>query len=389
MYTINFTLKQHTPIIHFQHDQEGATLRATEVKPKLDKFLKAKYNLTTSTIINNRRKEVPKTEFKKWFPNKEFCSLDYKIKISTSETIWTSPVTIIPPNIDTAIIKDDFEITFISVHEDLLIKIQNSIQKFFIVNNFGKRQSKGFGCFYVDTTDINSFRNLNRPIFRYNNNDFVNDGLNFYQIVTKCWRNLKSGSNRPYKKSRLFKYMYDNNLRWDKRWFKVKLYDLINDPANTDNELKHDLLSYHDPLDVSEIENDNIDNNGYYSWDDNEDYDDYDYCFARALLGLAEHYEFRTVSNERIYQLKVKSDTISRFKSPVTFKIFENNLYAIFDSIPEFPDRNFIFDLIVKNPRTRDVIREKNDFTHLEIPENFSLNDFLSNHFASVGFNRL
>ena len=39
MYKLEFTLKQHTPIIHFQHDQEGATLRATEVKPKLDRFI--------------------------------------------------------------------------------------------------------------------------------------------------------------------------------------------------------------------------------------------------------------------------------------------------------------------------------------------------------------
>ncbi len=31
-----FTLKQHTPIIHFQHDQEGSKLQATEVKPKPD-----------------------------------------------------------------------------------------------------------------------------------------------------------------------------------------------------------------------------------------------------------------------------------------------------------------------------------------------------------------
>lgn len=36
MYRLEFTLKQHTPIIHFQHDQYGATLRASEVKPKLD-----------------------------------------------------------------------------------------------------------------------------------------------------------------------------------------------------------------------------------------------------------------------------------------------------------------------------------------------------------------
>ena len=36
---LSFKLKQHTPIIHFLPDQPGATLRATELKPKLDKFL--------------------------------------------------------------------------------------------------------------------------------------------------------------------------------------------------------------------------------------------------------------------------------------------------------------------------------------------------------------
>ena len=32
-------LKQHTPLLHFQSNEEGATLRVSEVKPRLDKFL--------------------------------------------------------------------------------------------------------------------------------------------------------------------------------------------------------------------------------------------------------------------------------------------------------------------------------------------------------------
>lgn len=39
METLEVTLQQHTPLIHFQHYQDGATLRASEVKPRLDKFL--------------------------------------------------------------------------------------------------------------------------------------------------------------------------------------------------------------------------------------------------------------------------------------------------------------------------------------------------------------
>jgi len=39
MHKLTIYLCQQTPLLHFQHQQAGATLRATEVKPKLDKFL--------------------------------------------------------------------------------------------------------------------------------------------------------------------------------------------------------------------------------------------------------------------------------------------------------------------------------------------------------------
>lgn len=56
MYKIEFKLKQHTPLIHFQHDQHGATLRASELKPKLDKFLIRKLGLTEDKMIDGKKK---------------------------------------------------------------------------------------------------------------------------------------------------------------------------------------------------------------------------------------------------------------------------------------------------------------------------------------------
>ena len=38
----SYTLQASTPLIHFQHSEPGATLRVTEAKPKLDRFLKQK-----------------------------------------------------------------------------------------------------------------------------------------------------------------------------------------------------------------------------------------------------------------------------------------------------------------------------------------------------------
>ena len=62
----HYILKAHTPLIHFQYNQSGATLRATEVKPKLDRFLLDK--------LKNRK--IPSY----WFVEKT-KALNYKLHI--------------------------------------------------------------------------------------------------------------------------------------------------------------------------------------------------------------------------------------------------------------------------------------------------------------------
>lgn len=43
-YSRVFYLEQVTPMIHFQAKEEGAILRASEVKPRLDKYIVKKLN---------------------------------------------------------------------------------------------------------------------------------------------------------------------------------------------------------------------------------------------------------------------------------------------------------------------------------------------------------
>ncbi len=83
MKSLNFILKQHTPIIHFQHLQGGATLRSTEVKSKLDRFLIKEYELVEEVIIDGKAKKIPKEKSKNLFINdgKQHLALDYKIVI--------------------------------------------------------------------------------------------------------------------------------------------------------------------------------------------------------------------------------------------------------------------------------------------------------------------
>ena len=87
MHKLEIKLKQHTPLIHFQHDQEGATLRASEVKPKLDKFIverdfendfdKCKQYLIGYATDPNTLKSL-KEKF-----DKGYRALNYKIRIES------------------------------------------------------------------------------------------------------------------------------------------------------------------------------------------------------------------------------------------------------------------------------------------------------------------
>ena len=76
MHTLTVELEQHTPLIHFQHDQYGATLRASEVKPKLDKFILTKLGEGDYDTGKNIAKD------RGWLVGKgEHPALNYKIKI--------------------------------------------------------------------------------------------------------------------------------------------------------------------------------------------------------------------------------------------------------------------------------------------------------------------
>ena len=76
-FKLEFKLKQHTPLIHFQHDQHGATLRATELKPKLDRFIMKK--------IGGKDK-IPD----EWLIDKDKNALDYKVSIHAEDVELTS-----------------------------------------------------------------------------------------------------------------------------------------------------------------------------------------------------------------------------------------------------------------------------------------------------------
>ncbi len=187
-----FHLKQHTPIIHFQSDQKGASLRATELKPKLDKFLFGLFKEQNQKIDDKWLVGNGKTEHK---------ALDYKVKIQTGAikdtylidsymsrrdkgTIERMGYKALAPSsyfADTKNIKDknwdlmkkglffeelergcgyEVEIEFFSFQTELLEEIEKHFDTFLLLTNFGTRQSKGFGSFSNANLSLSAIETL-------------------------------------------------------------------------------------------------------------------------------------------------------------------------------------------------------------------------------------
>ena len=452
MYKLEVTLKQHTPLIHFQPDQEGATLRASEVKPKLDRFILTR--LGEDSAYQSKRDEIARAigdeynnlnSYEKgkfiaqglgWLiGNGEQPALDYKMKIiplnnnKPDQYIIASRLSINQQNLlvqrnykvinfspyfaqekeysqlfirinNNYQLRNDFrnklsmlskkgikydkiKCEIVSFNEPLLKYITDILPEFFIVENFGTRNGKGFGSFTVFSMKLNGVQQeINNDVKSWltKNYDFVYkktcNGQDPFQIIQKDYKLMKAGYNRHegYQKSLLFLYFAKQNIRWEKRWFKRKIKEF-------GYTLKQDVNG--DPIDI----------NLKQSWDDtkcaiNSDdtecpsNSDDNYYYIRALLGLAEVFDFLT--NNRSVKISVKvncNNKLERFKSPVIFKIIDENIYLVGkDNIPiQFLHENSpTFSIFKKVNNTINQNSEIHLDPSIKIPNEFSLKDFVS-----------
>lgn len=347
MHKLEIILKQHTPLIHFQHDQDGATLRASEIKPKLDKFIiqncfENDYNRCKEYLIGYDSNKTDKLIDKF---NKGYVALDYKIKITPNQRINIS----LNPHFDQSkrkYVTDDFslilnnmggkdseeeladfslydtvDLLFISKNqvlkekEDMLLNfIESWIDLFFATTNFGQRQDKGFGSFSVIRINGEywSFPKSDLPTnTRYLKFSFPNNITNvekqkkLFQVIDFYWKCLKSGINytrdgkNPERYIKAFLWTYLNKQTpgqtWEKRQVKEQFH------LTTGNEKPKN------PNTVS---------------------------FARAILGCPDKFEYKK-KNKTVFidhsADKKSDDYIARIPSPVIFKpIIEGNTILIY-----------------------------------------------------------
>ena len=352
---LSFTLKQHTPIIHFQADQPGATLRATELKPKLDRFLIA-YAFDSDRKRYGRyligyhegmkQKDInalkPALNYKvRIIPNGKICeSLPNKFLYFANNAIKNSSEKV------KAVYCNKVQLTLFSIHDTLLQAIDEAIGIFFILHNFGARQSKGYGSFFpIEKNFKQILSKIKYPTYKVK----YRDGKDWQTKVDYIHKRIKSGINfNEYKKSLLFLYMCqpERKIRWEKRKIKKEFGKTLMRPGRKQS-----------------VRCNNRD-------------EGYKFHFVRALLGLPGNFEYNGGLKSGGEVVSVSHATIKRFSSPLLYKIYNKDVYIIAkDDYNSILNQNFQFTLEVSNNNSKKSPLP-NSFS-LSTPDRFDIENFL------------
>ncbi len=332
---LEIDLKQHTPLIHFQHNKNCSTIRMTEFKPKLDKFLlkqnfdHEKYLMKNSEDIESfdysvRVKDIKKNEMKSIsddFPL-FFGNLGVDNNIQKKKFIICSSVTLL----------------FASFYKELLEEIIKILPIFLMQTNFGTRQSKGFGSFFINDNyvyKLNNKKNNYSSTYicqskqldysftvkakgsdKFNRINSVFEEINkLYSAIKNKFTGKKENKIYPY----IRRYAQYRRKNWEKECIKKELYDIGNLPYNS--------------------------------------------TLIKNMIGLSTSQKWYKPKND-IIDKEHTNNEIDRIPSPIFFKILQidDNKYQVFIKLEKLPDEIFGQAFNIK-------IREKNKKFKLNIPQ--------------------
>lgn len=445
MKTLTVKLKQHTPLIHFQHDQYGATLRASEVKPKLDRFILAK-------LSDDERREgecagwIKRKNEKVWLDYKMrieaegkpkeylICSLfsggefrdpqDQKIKKLPFEILKNTPF-FAQENVNSGKEDNNSNLVFkimgknsnnqniyiyneeawnsigkkglmwngvkvivCSMFPAIIEEIKKYLSEFFICTNFGTRSTKGFGSFTIadSSADIIDSVLKNNFQFVYKKDVSKLDMNGIFSDIKKNYQILKSGNNhKSYTKSLLFCYAADEmkkNPRWEKRFFKRAVQGKLPNGYRLLNKNKAPIC----------------DSRGKQSW---KDEDRYEYKYIRAMLGVADKYEFLLENNfknngwkrdnKNKLIVKPRINGVDRCESPILIKVLGGAMYLVGNDVNKGvlnKDVNITYSIGDRSLRVSEVFKS----IKTPDPDVFSLKNFMAYAMkdkSDVGFTKI
>lgn len=346
-----YKLVQHTPLIHFQHSEPHACLRATEVKPKLDRFLIEQ--LEKDDRFGDGR-------WKKWFVGDgSQQSFDYMMRITPNSERVDRTQSIEraiaraehrPPNAslheihknyfgnmasgnniqdtiretfkESLFYKDGLTLTIRCFIPELLTLIDEHIRGFFMMHNFGTRQRKGFGSFTVDiSTKPNEPKGFDL-VGKYCPNAYyckLDNDVNADALLDAVWvisAFLRSGFNRGegnYVRGFVFRY------------FQREKNPLANDKAFVKQQVLHNVY------------NEATRGEHLHPYGNNVRY-----RYVRGLLGTNENSRFcrdprgETREDLTVHNIYIHSaEGVERFPSPLLFKPIGKFVFILPQKMPD------------------------------------------------------
>ena len=261
------------------------------------------------------------------------------------------------------------------MHDELIEAIKTWIPKFFIINNFGFRQNKGYGSFTVEKINsknisINNPINLISEMYPDKGIYYIEyNGANWKRIMDDCtiiYQIMKSGINfgGNYEKSFLFRYLKGKEIGNEKRFIKEKFFGI------------------------------------------KEDANDKCQRYVRAVLGVCKENIYRNISDDSNSRKNKKDITkiyyktneeneslnVERYSSPIFFKIIGNRLFIfskeIYYKSVEYKKSESIYNKSFmlsdkKINMTKDKKKEDENIYYIETlsEDQFNMEDFLKEYF--------
>ncbi len=375
---VEFCLEQVTPMIHFQGEEKSAGIRASDLKPQFDAFLKKYwYDLKTerekAEIENCILKQNEKEFENNTSDEKKRVSFDYKVKIFNNGC-KNCDMTFYKPKMKKTdknsfygsfygklednkfSFYNEIKVLFLSPHQALRNQIQELFPVFLAVNGFGLRNNKGYGYFKLKGNtkerileDIQKYQSLENKYMKQLNVPNKEKGVGVYQLqienkagsIPKKVQNLledikffhqilKSGLNFGHK---------DNHNSYIPS-FMLKKYKKQEGVLFEKKSLK--LFLKQEGYDIAELtKKDDI-----IKKDKQEDLNNQELYYVRGLLGLASSYEFIRVRKGNGPEFKAKFNVkikgVERFPSPIKYLPISNQEIIIlvdYGKIEEFREK--------------------------------------------------
>ncbi len=294
------------PVIHFQHDQSGATLRASAIKPKLDCFLHTKCAaMPARWQINPHSPGLSALNYKM-----HLTALDPDAKRGMPHRLFSSSQ---GRRANRLYVFGDVQLDILCMDEALKQLIEAHIDEFFVVSNFGAMQSKGFGS-YITEQSL-SHGQIAAALCRHTGAPacYVLSGYTDIARVNPATQKESTYKSHVQMLDDIKKLYADMKRHYLPRYFREVLHI-----GSESTKLKLDGIV---PVLTDSFQQEL----------------QQEYRYVRALFGTSVYFRYITQQTAdgkldyhgEKYALQISHPKIRRFPSPIFFKIIENDLYII------------------------------------------------------------